>query len=183
MALAHPDVHRLTSAEYDRMVASGALESVRVELVDGLLVDVTPPGPEHSAAIQALTRLFAGRADLLRVQLPLACAEGWRPEPDVALAEPSGPTRHPPTAHLVVEVVVTARAEAERKLPGYALAAVPAVWLVDVPTRTAEVLTTPRSNGYADRASIRGEDPLDPAVSGIAPFSVRDLFAAAGMRD
>lgn len=163
------------------MVESGALASVRVELIEGLLVDVTPQGAEHAAVIQALMQLLAGRLDLLRVQLPLACAEGWRPEPDLALAESSGPHEHPSSALLVVEVVVSARAETERKLPGYARAGVPLVWLVDVPGRTVDVLADPARDAYATRIVLRAEQHLDPRVPAMAPFGVCELFAAAGL--
>jgi hypothetical protein len=37
-------VHRLSTAEYARMVDSGALDGLRIELLDGLLVDVSPQG-------------------------------------------------------------------------------------------------------------------------------------------
>jgi Uma2 family endonuclease len=43
-------VHRLTTDEYERMVASGALEDVRVELLDGLLVDMRPQGSATRAS-------------------------------------------------------------------------------------------------------------------------------------
>jgi Uma2 family endonuclease len=181
MALAEPCVHRLTSAEYARMVDSGALEGLPVELVDGLLVDVTPQGTEHAAMLRALTRWLAARGDLLNIHMPLAAAAGWVPEPDVALAPDPGPAAHPTTAIVVVEIIVTARAEAERKLPGYARAGVPLVWLVDVPGRAVEELREPAGDGYRQRHTLRGDAVLDPAVEGIAPLTVGALLASAGM--
>src|SRR5205823_8361809 len=96
--------HRISTDEYTRMVSSGALDEVGVELLDGLLVDVSPQGERHARVIQRLMQQFAPRIELLRVQMPLAIGEGWVPEPDVALAEPGpDPDRHPTSALLVVE--------------------------------------------------------------------------------
>lgn len=113
-------VHRLTTERYERLVRSGALDDTRVQLVDGLLVEVSPQGPQHAALVRWLTRRFAPRADLLGVQLPLAVAEGFQPEPDIALAEQPPPHRHPTTAALVVEIAVTSWELDAAKLPGYA---------------------------------------------------------------
>jgi len=125
------------------------------------------------------TLLFAARLDILRIQGPLACADGWAPEPDVALAPWEDRTRHPTTAALVVEVAVTAHAEARRKLLGYALAGVETVWVVDVPARAVDVLTQPTGTGYTATARLAGNDVLDPNVSGIEVFTVTELFGAA----
>lgn len=172
-------VHRLTSAEYERIVDSGALAHAKVELLDGLLVETTPQGVPHFRLIQALMRLFGDRLDLVRIQGPLACAEGWYPEPDVALAEDAHPTRHPSTAFLAVEVADSRTPEALVKLEGYARARVMAVWIVEVSARAVRVFEEPTATRYARERVVRGDEPLDPGVDGIAPFTVEELFAAA----
>lgn len=42
-------IHRLSSAEYERMLDTGALDGLRVELLDGLLIDMSPQGERHCA--------------------------------------------------------------------------------------------------------------------------------------
>jgi Uma2 family endonuclease len=171
MALADPAVHRFTSAEYDALVASGALAEAKVELVDGLVLEVSPQSDEHAVVVRVLTRLLAHPEPLLAVQCPLKLMEGWRPEPDLALAEL--PRRGRDTrAWLVVEVCVSAHREARAKLPGYRAAGVEQVWLVDVPARAVEVH---RPDGSVRIA--RGDDVLDPEVEGVAPFRVAEVFA------
>ncbi len=50
-----PTLHRLSVEDVYRMVDAGILdEDERVELIDGVLVDVSPPGPEHSAIVSWL---------------------------------------------------------------------------------------------------------------------------------
>jgi Uma2 family endonuclease len=171
-------VHRLSTAEYDRVVGSGALDGLRVELLDGLLVDMTPQGERHARVIQRLMRLCRERMDVLRVQMPLAVADGWTPDPDLALAEHSpDPDRHPTTALLIVEVAVSSQAIDRRKATVYARAGVPRYWLVDLPARTVIEHTEPSADGYRVVAPLSGDARLDAGVPGVEVTSVSALFA------
>jgi Uma2 family endonuclease len=170
-------VHRLSSAEYERMVDSGALADVRVELLDGLLVDMTPQGEPHWRVIQRLMQLCADRMDLLRVQVPLSVAEGWVPEPDIALAEHDpDPTRRPSTASLVAEVSVTSQAIDRRKALAYARAGVPRYWLVDLPAGVVVAHTEPSDDGYKVVTRLEGDDVLDAGVDGVETTTVAALL-------
>jgi Uma2 family endonuclease len=172
---ATPTLHRLSPELYDRMVDAGLLEGEPVELVDGLLVHVTPQGTEHAALVQRLTRHFGARLDLLRVQMPLA-VPGGRPEPDLALAETTA-RHHPFTAELVVEIAVSTWNDAAAKLPGYAEADVTAAWLVDVRDRAVHVFEQPAGRAYLSERVLRGADELVAPVDGIPSLAVADLFA------
>jgi Uma2 family endonuclease len=171
-------VHRLSTAEYDRVVDSGALDGLRVELLDGLLVDMTPQGERHARVTQRVMQLCRERMDVVRVQMPLAVAEGWTPEPDLALAEQSpDPDRHPTTALLVVEVAVSSQAIDRRKATVYARAGVPRCWLVDLPARTVIEHTEPSPDGYRVVAALTDDASLDAGVPGVEVTSVSALFA------
>lgn len=52
------DIRPLRRAEYDRLVQLGAFEDERIELLDGVLVEMSPIGPAHSSAVQKLTALL-----------------------------------------------------------------------------------------------------------------------------
>src|SRR5512133_1326584 len=54
-------IHRMSTAEYERIVDTGALADARVELLDGLLVDMAPQGEPHWRVIQRLMVLCARR--------------------------------------------------------------------------------------------------------------------------
>ena len=42
------EIHRLTAEEYHRMIESGGLnEDTRIELIEGLLLDMSPKTPAH----------------------------------------------------------------------------------------------------------------------------------------
>lgn len=59
MLSAATQLHCLSVEDVYRMVDAGVLrDEDRVELIDGVLVDMSPPGAEHSAAVAWLTRHF-----------------------------------------------------------------------------------------------------------------------------
>ena len=48
-------LHRLSLDEYHQLIESGGFdEDARIELLDGLLVEMSPKTPEHERAISAL---------------------------------------------------------------------------------------------------------------------------------
>ena len=173
--------YRFSRAEYDRMVDLGALDDLPVELIDGVIVEMSPQGAEHIAVIKALTTLLAPIAGMrLGVQGPFAAGDFSEPETDLAVAHGHSASQHPTTAALVVEVVVNQHAAARRKVPVYAAARVEACWIVDVPRRTVEVLTEPDGESFRRTTLLRGDDAL--AVPGLeVRFTVAEVFSLAGL--
>lgn len=172
--------YRWTRAEYDAAVAAGVLAGRKVELLEGVVVAVTPQGREHSDAIRELTGLLAdvARPRRLSVQLPGGRTEDSAPEPDVAV---DAADRHGtgPETDLAIEVVVTQRRQARVKERIYARAAVPEYWIVDVPRRVVEVMTVPGAVGYEHHETRRGADVLEVPEFGIR-FTVDELFTGVG---
>lgn len=171
--------HRLSIAEYERIVDSGALAETKVELLDGLLVDMSPEGEIHWRVINRLITLFASRTDLLRVNTPLPAGEGWVPEPDVALAcmDPDDLRRRPEHAELVIEVAISSLAHDRYKAGVYARAGIPRYWLVDVKGGAVVDHRDPRSDGYARVDELRGADVLDAAIDRVGTITVDELLA------
>lgn len=169
-------LHHLDTQIYARMVDSGALENQRVELLDGLLIEMSPQSTQHAAIIHRLTGLFAGRGQTPRVQLPLEVSGDSVPEPDIALvAQPPDPQRHPSTALLVVEVAVSSH-DIDRVVKArlYAGANVLAYWIVDVPGLAVEVRRDPGPVGYRSTDFFR---PGDVIPSPAGPVDVGSLLA------
>lgn len=138
-----PRRHRYTVADYRRMGEAGILApDARVELIDGEIVDMAPPGDPHAGTVDQLALLFGaavvGRAHV-RVQNPLLLGEHSEPQPDISLLKPRGDfykTRRPRPADtlLVVEVAVyrSLRYDRDGKIPLYAQHGIPEAWLVDL---------------------------------------------------
>jgi Uma2 family endonuclease len=160
--------HRFTVDEYHRMGEAGVLhEDDRVELLDGQIVQMTPIGIRHAACVNRLNALIIGLAGTqatVSIQNPLILGEHEEPQPDVAVLRYRADgyqTGHPRALDtlLVVEVADTSLAyDRDVKVPRYARAGVPEVWLVDLAADRIEVYRQPAAERYADvRAASRGE--------------------------
>lgn len=172
-------VHRLDAAVYGRIVESGALEDQRVELIDGIIIEMSPQSPAHAEIIRRLIRHLAGaEAGSLSVQLPLQAASDSLPEPDLALVDMSATAKHHPTgALLVVEVSASSHAlDRGRKAELYATAGIPTYWLVDIPARVVEVRTEPGPAGYRTLHTLDAGDILVSPCEGVAELAVDALL-------
>jgi len=167
----------LLRAEYDELVETGALEGARVELLQGVLVEVTPQGSPHAGVVTLLTRLLAPVLQQgydLRVQLPLAAGPADEPEPDLAVVEAGDPwAGHPSTAALVVEVAHSSqRMDLGYKARLYASAGVPDYWVVDLAAQRILVHREPGDGGYA---AVRVLVPGETVAPLVAPDLVIDV--------
>jgi Uma2 family endonuclease len=114
MAQPAADVRRWTREEYERLVEAGFFSpEERLELVDGMIYEMTPHTTWHATGIlnceEELRAVFS-EGFHVRTQLPLALGSHAEPEPDLAVV----PGRrhdyrsgHPTLAVLVVEVSET----------------------------------------------------------------------------
>src|SRR5215213_7695756 len=110
MASVTVPIHRLSVEDVYRMVEIGVLEeNDRVELVEGVLVDMVPIGAEHDGAVAWLNRHFS-RVDTesweVRIQSMLLVAGGYL-LPDLTIVDRLPRDTLPSTAHLVIEVAQT----------------------------------------------------------------------------
>ncbi len=180
------ETHNFTVDEYHRMAKAGVLhEDDRVELIDGRVVEMTPIGPEHAGCVDDLARLFtglAGNAWIVRVQNPVVLGKHAEPEPDIAVLRPRPRgyrTRHPgpDDVILVIEVADTSL-EYDRsvKIPLYAAAGIPEVWLVNLPDELIEVYRNPTGGSYAEITSLSRGETLTPLHLPDARLSVADVL-------
>jgi Uma2 family endonuclease len=178
---------RFSVEEYHRLLRVGVLkEDEHVELLEGLIIDMTPQSRPHALLISRLTeRCMAARKPecRIRVQLPLSLGPDSEPEPDLAVVtrqEEEQAEDHPRTALLVVEVSVDSL-RMDRLIKGrvYARAAIPEYWVVDVAGKAVEIYTAPEAaqGRYLTlRTLAAGETLSSPALPGLA-LPVAELFA------
>jgi Uma2 family endonuclease len=162
------------------MVRAGVLdEHERIELVDGVLLDMSPIGAPHDDVVSWLTRHLvrtAGDEWEVRIQsmFMLAGDRGFL-LPDVsvflALPRPSQPT----TAELIVEVAETSQRRYGEKEAEYAAAGVAEYWIVDLAARSLAVHHAPRRDGYAERSTRRDGEEVTPLLGG-PPVAVSELL-------
>jgi Uma2 family endonuclease len=182
--LAPERVRPLKRVEFERLIEDGVFdEDERIELLDGVLVEVSPQGTLHSAAImqlsERLTLALSGRARV-RTQLPFAASDDSLPEPDLALV-PLGDYRkaNPDKAFLIVEVANDSLRK-DRRLKGelYARAGIAEYWIVNVVDTCVERYTTPQDGWYATVARANVGETLRIEAFPNVEVAVSDIFAA-----
>jgi len=134
--------HRYTVEDYERMGAAGILgEDDRVELIEGEIIDMPPIGSPHGGSVNRIAQkltLAVGDRAIVAVQNPIRLDDFSEPQPDIALLKPREDfyaARHPTPDDvlMLIEVAETSiRYDRDKKLPLYARAGIPEVWLVDI---------------------------------------------------
>jgi Uma2 family endonuclease len=177
MSVTDAPLHRLTYEDVQAMVEAGILrDDERVELIDGVLVDMSPISPLHSDLVEWLMGHFFGAIPNTRVRIQdLLRIEGGFVVPDVMVIEPLRPGTHPETALLIAEVSVTTLRYDQRKAARYARAGVNEYWVVDGPDRRLIQHLAPTADGY-DRVETHTGDATVTAQAGGAPVALRALF-------
>jgi len=180
----HAGLRRFTADETMRMVEAGILgEDEPVELLDGVLVEVTPPGPEHANSIvtlgDRLRAVYAGRAHI-REQNPVVSGTYSLPEPDITVVRGDAKSfahRHPTgfEAILVIEIAWSTQRENRRKASVYATGGVQVYWLLDLVARTLELRTTPEDGAYQVTRVLTEDDVVELPESA-ERWAVRELL-------
>lgn len=159
---------RMTVERYFALVDEGLLEpDDRVELLEGVVVAMSPRNPLHDTVVslvdRALARAVGGRA-AVRCQCSLVLGRWSVPEPDVLVVpgrERDYLTAHPTTALLAIEVADTSLAQDRlTKAALYAAAGIPEYWIVNLRDDCVEVhrAPVPEDLRYAmRRLARRGE--------------------------
>ena len=149
---------RLTAAEYRRIGETGVSRpDVRIELIDGEIVDIARTGSRHAGVVRHLARLLEramGDAAVVSVHSPVALSERSEPAPDIALLRPradfyKGAHPQPADVLLIIEVAdASLRYDRQIKLPLYARYGIVEVWLVDLESDTVTSFSRPANGVY-----------------------------------
>jgi hypothetical protein len=184
-------IHRLSVAQYHRMIQSGVLtENDRVELLEGVLVSKMPHNPQHDGTISVILRKLWTKPPsswIVRIQSAITL-EDSEPEPDLTIVK--GPEERYLSAHSVaseigqVIEVSDSSLENDRTLKKllYARARIPIYWIVNLLEKKIEVYTEPRAGKlptYKGRDDYGMEDNVPLLIAGkeIATFPVRELLS------
>lgn len=191
MAVTHrvqaPEINpmRISLDRYHAFIEAGLFEDgVRGELLEGVLVAMSPRGAPHDDAIAWLNREFVlALSDVFQVRVQSALTfkpSGSEPEPDLAVVAHDAPRPfHPGEARLVIEVADSSlRTDRQYKTFLYAEAGIPEYWIVNLPDRRVERYTLPRGDTYHEITELTAGDELTPRL-GQPTIAVADLFAAA----
>jgi len=177
---------RMSVERYFGLAEAGVLtHDDRVELLEGVVVAMTPRNPLHDSCVTratlALVRAVSERA-VVRTQCSLVAGRHSLPEPDVAVV-PGSPgdydSRHPDAALLVVEVAESSlQQDRITKAAIYAAAGVPEYWIVNLRERALEVMRDPDRGAarYRDARNLQAGERVELAALPGALVAVADLL-------
>jgi Uma2 family endonuclease len=168
-----------TVDEYHCMAEAGILSrDDRVELIDGEIVKMSPIGNRHVAGVNRLTAVLTskiGQAAIVSVQNPFAVDDYSEPQPDIVVLkwredfyEQSLATAR--EVLLIIEVADTSLSyDRNVKVPEYARAGVPKVWIADLAGDGIEAYSEPVAGVYRKvRWASRGQILRPEQLPGIS---------------
>ena len=172
-APAGPTRRRFTVAEYYAMAEAGILaHDERVELLDGDIIVMPPIRDWHAANVAQIIAVFpsttlAERA-ILQIQNPVRLDDGSEPQPDAMLLrwrDDFYRNGHPDPADVLLLIEVsdaTLDYDRNEKLPRYARAGIPGVWIVNRRDHRIEAYTDPVGNEYASVHYVGDGESITP---------------------
>lgn len=177
-----------THKQYRKLDELGFFNGRRVELVFGVIIEMSPPGWPHALAVSlvadTLRPVFAGVA-WVHEQNPFQAA-GSEPQPDVAVipGQRRSYTDHPAVALLTVEVADTSLDyDTTTKAELYATAGVPEYWVLDLTNRLLIVFRDPAplpaglgATAYQSRQVFDPNASVTPLHAPNASVRVADLL-------
>ena len=187
-AFQQPHPHRYSIADFHRMGGAGIFApDVRVELIQGEIIDMSPIGSGHAGLVKHLIRIFSHTLDdttIIAVQDPVVLNDFSEPQPDLALLryrEDFYANSHPRAEDvlLIVEVADTSlQYDREVKLPLYARAGIPEVWLVDVEGQVVECYSRLEEGRYALKQKPDDLKSLKATALKGSSFDLSKIFKA-----
>ena len=184
---AHPREYRFTVDEFVRMAEIGILDSDdRVELVDGVIVEMAPIGRPHGNRVSDVARAFwehVPKSVRVYIGSTIRLDDRTGPQPDIVLLNPQASADEetvprPEDILLIVEVSAsTLRTDRGAKARRYAQSGIPELWIFVLATEQIEVCRQPTPEGYAEvRRFSRGDTLAIQALPGIQ-ISMDELLA------
>lgn len=157
----HPNLRPLTTAEYEQMIAIGIFnEDDRVELLEGVMVEMSPKSALHAALTEDASDYFKNRLKtkvLVRSQNPILLSDLSEPEPDIVLVKPPKEryyTQHPtPSDVLLVMEIAESSLRLDRSMKGrlYGEAGIVQYLILNVNEMEIEDYREPSADGYRSK--------------------------------
>ena len=182
-----PTRRRFTVSELYAMDEAGIFHpEERIELLDGDIFTMPPIGEPHADGTDRLggdlNYRLHGRARV-RVQGPVQIGDNSLLQPDIAILRLRDDYhREQPTPADVLSLIEVADSSLERdrtvKLPLYADAGIPEVWIVNLPARQVEAYDQPEGGAYQNRRVATIADSISPLAFPDVVLRVADFLLA-----
>ncbi|MDB4955379.1 MAG: putative dioxygenase [Myxococcales bacterium] len=174
-------IRPLHSDEYERLIAAGMFKDEHIELLEGVLVAMSPIGDAHIVITARIVRMLILASQHLSVEVfcqsPIRMGNISTPQPDIAVEARQDGFVRPSGGLLIIEVTESSmRRDRGIKREIYATAKVPEYWIVDVENERIEVYTHPRGRKYKSVEIVRRSGVLSPLKLPGVTLLVDELF-------
>ena len=177
--------YRFDTEQYAALARQGILgPDARVELLDGEIVEMSPISPKHLWTVNNLNRLLQaslGTDAELSIQNPVHLSAHNEPEPDVAVLRLSpGLHRRLPSAQDILFLIEASDSSLLKdlhvKLPLYAAASIPEVWIVDLERDVVTQHCLPVAGTYTVSAEFARGDVMESRTCPGCRIAVDDII-------
>jgi Uma2 family endonuclease len=176
-----------TVEEYHRMGEAGIIhEDDRVELIDGEIIQMSPIGHHHFVSVTRATTFFIqafGNRAVVSPQNPVRLSDWTEPQPDLVVFKPRADFYAkkkctPEDVLFVVEVADTTLSyDRNIKVPRFAKAGIPEVWIEDLGHALLHVYRNPVGEAYQTVLVFRPGDSVSPLAFPETKFDVAQLLS------
>ena len=180
-----PTRRQFTVDEYFALAEAGILhEDEHVELIDGEVIVMAPKGERHRQSVNWLGHFLIpalGRRAMMQVQATIVLNGDTAPEPDIAIIRFRSindlVTVTPAEIYFLVEVADSSPAfYRETKLPRYAAAGVPEVWIANLVNRQVEAHFNPVDGVYRNVLIVHAGATISPLAFPDVTLAVNDFL-------
>ena len=151
--IATTEFRPLRRTEYERLAELGFFENERVELLDGVIVKMSPIGEPHNLYEALLNELIVKALPphlIARPQCSFPLSDISEPEPDFAVVERKRFGEPPSRPLLIIELADSSlNKDLRLKATLYAAAGVPDYWVVDLRAMSIVAHREPTGDRYA----------------------------------
>lgn len=181
-----PTLYRFSVADYHKMIKAGVLcEDNRVELLEGVIIKMSPKSKRHAAATDRVAKIFLttfGDRAIVRNQNPILLNDDSEPEPDIALLAPQEKEysdRLPQAADVLAILEVsdtTLKFDRETKAIAYAKAGIKQYLVMNVRGREIVDMREPSPEGFRFARVLRADERFNIVAFPEIEITVGDLL-------
>jgi Uma2 family endonuclease len=178
--------HKFNVEQYHQMgEASIFAPGVRLELIQGEIVDMTPIGLKHAIAINRLNYLLTLRVrdrGIISIQNSIRLNNYSEPQPDVVILrhrQDFYANKFPAAEDVLLLVEVSdssLKYDREVKVPLYAKSNIPETWVIDLNQEIIEIYRHPIENIYTLKQVINAGQSFSPVAFPDINLTPSDIF-------
>ncbi len=181
-----PRPRLFTVDEYDRLAKAGIFcADERVELLDGVIFEMSPINPPHAACLRRLNETLVqavGARGIVDGQDPVVLPPASKPQPDLAVLKRRADyyaTAHPQPEDILLLIEIsdtTYSFDRNRKIPRYAAAGIREAWQFDLKRDRVLVYRYPQDGRYTEMTEHHRGDTLSLLAFPDLVLRVADLL-------